>query len=140
MNEMPQDATLSPTQTAALAELLAGRTVTDAAKAVGVGRETLHRWLKSDYVFRAQWNQSRRELLTALQHRLLSLAEKAAECIARAIDQGDAKAALALLRALPSATPSIGSEDAAELAENARIWEDEKQSRLERRRILAGFA
>ncbi len=143
MNTSLQSDTLSPPQLTALAELLAGRTVTDAATAAGVDRVTLHRWLREDHSFRAAWNRARRELQNAMQTRLLTLAEKAADCVGKAIEHGDGKTALALLRGLgllPGESPKIGSDDAAELAEDAQIWESEKQSRLERRRILAGFA
>jgi hypothetical protein len=51
-----------------------------------------------------------------MQSRLLGLAEKAADCVGRSIDEGDAKTALTLLKGLGVLSePPAGSDDPAEL-------------------------
>jgi hypothetical protein len=63
---------LPPVQTRALSALLAGQSVTDAASAVGVSRETLHRWLP-DPGFVAAYNAGKNELLDAARAELRAL-------------------------------------------------------------------
>jgi hypothetical protein len=67
---------LSATQETALAALLAGQKVTDAAKAAGIHRATIYHWLKdSDRpAFRRALDRGRRELRRAARARLLALA------------------------------------------------------------------
>ena len=125
---MPQNATpsadaLTPSQEKALSALLAGKSVTDAAAAAEVDRTTVHRWLKDDFGFRAAFNRERRRLREAMQSRLMTLAEKAAECVERSLADGDDKIALALLKGLgllSGELPSVGSDDPADLAAAAR--------------------
>lgn len=103
---LPQNATsgdaLSPAQEKALAALLAGQTVTKAAKAADVDRTTVYRWLRDPYrpAFRVALDQGRREMRQAVQARLLALTNKAADCLEGALADGDGKSALALLKGL----------------------------------------
>jgi len=105
-NTSPQNATpgddLSPTQQKVLAALLAGKTVTAAAKAGKVDRTTVYRWLRDPYrpSFRLALERGRQELRQAMAARLLALTSKAADCLEGALAQGDGKAALALLKGL----------------------------------------
>ena len=76
---MPQNRTdprteqkLGARQTRALAELLGGSTVTSAAKAAGVDRSTVHRWLREDFTFQASLNAARRDMQREVGHRLLA--------------------------------------------------------------------
>lgn len=103
---LPQNATLgeglSPTQEKALVALLAGQTVTAAAKAAEVDRTTIYRWLHDSYRpdFRLALQRGRQELRQAAEARLMAMADKAADCLEGALTLGDAKAALALLKGL----------------------------------------
>jgi hypothetical protein len=125
---MPQNATpsadaLTPSQEKALSALLVGKSVTDAAAAAEVDRTTVHRWLKDDFGFRAAFNRERHRLREAMQSRLMTLAEKAAECVERSLADGDGKTALALLKGLgllSGELPPVGSDDPADLAAAAR--------------------
>jgi hypothetical protein len=91
---------LSPSQLAALGALLAGSSVTAAAEQAAVSRETLHRWLREP-AFAAAYKRQHRDLWEATETRLLRLAERATTIVERAIDQdGDVKAALAVLKGL----------------------------------------
>ena len=90
---------LSPIQELALVALVAGGRVTETAAELGIGRSTLHRWLRDPY-FEAAYNRARRELRETVELRLLTAAEKAAETVAKAIEDGDPKAAVELLKGL----------------------------------------
>ena len=60
-NDTPIDG-VSAKQARAIDQLVTGATVTEAAKAAGVGRSTLHRWLREDWNFQAAHNAARRDL------------------------------------------------------------------------------
>ncbi len=138
-NETQEPATLeslTPAKILAVEAMLAGKTITAAAAAAGVDRGTVHRWLHHDFAFQAEWNLRRREMRRATCGSLERLAAKAAGCIEKAIDEGDVKAALEILNRLRLFAPDpIGSDDPAELAQNAadceeenRMWADEEES------------
>ncbi len=91
---------LSPAQELALDALLAAKSVVEAAQAAGVSRTTLHRWLRDDCVFIASLNESRGALHSHVRTKLLALASAATETVERAISEGDAKTAVALLRGM----------------------------------------
>ena len=128
--------TLSLQQDHALAGLLSGLSVTDAAKVAGVSRGTVHRWLKEDFAFQAALNQGQHELRNALQTRLSNLAEKAVSCVEKAIEEGDSKTAMALLRGLGllKGKPfTIASGDPGELEEDV-LEQKHRRERLSLRR------
>jgi hypothetical protein len=93
------DQELSAAQEKAIEALLAGKSVTEAAIAAAVNRTTLHRWL-NDPRFGIELNRSRRELREAMRARLLALGSKAIDAVERSIVEGDANAALAVLKGL----------------------------------------
>ena len=91
---MPQIASESEMETAkitALERLLSGDTVVSAAKAAGVNRSTLHRWLREDYDFQANYNARKRTLLETSEARLLALAETAVDVVSAALERGDSR-------------------------------------------------
>ncbi len=103
---------LSPQQITALSGLLAGRTAAEAAEKAGVGRTTIYKWLRTDFAFQAALNRYRRDLQQSVTFRLEQLAVDSADCVGRAVRQGDVKAALEILKGLNVLTPSkIGSDD-----------------------------
>ena len=83
-----QNATDSTDASRALAieSLVAGSTVTAAADQAGVSRATLHRWLASDHVFIAAFNDRKAEVLAEVQGDLRSLAGSAVAVYRRALD------------------------------------------------------
>ena len=92
---------------AAVSALLDGRNTADAADAAGMDRPTLHDWMRDDADFIAALNGGRRRLRDAADTRLLALAGKAMDCLERAVEDGDARAALAVLKGLGLPGPSI---------------------------------
>lgn len=120
---------LTPQQMTAIERLLAGGTITASAEAAGVTRETVHRWKKSDWRFQAAMNQRLREYQEATRTKLHSTALRASEVVAEAIDRGNLKAALAILKgigALEGVAPKIGEEDPEELRLDAQLDADRK--------------
>jgi hypothetical protein len=110
--------TLSQAQTAALEALLQGKTVTEAAAAARVDRSTVHAWLREHLPFQAALNRGRREVEDAVVERLARLATDAADCVTRAVRDGNVKAALEVLKTQKLLAPrKIGSDDLELLAE-----------------------
>ena len=122
---MPRNATKSrdrefptPAQVKVLDALLAGRTVSSAAESAGVDRSTVHRWLRGDRRFQALYNGLRHDLLAAVRAKLLQSVNAAATAVASAIEAGDVKTALTLLKGLGFLSgdrPQIGSDDPEDL-------------------------
>lgn len=94
-SDNPND--LKPAQEVALAALLTGASVTAAAEAANVDRTTVSRWL-AEPKFQARFNLGRRHQREIVFGRIVSLTEKASRCVEKAIDSGDARVALALLK------------------------------------------
>jgi hypothetical protein len=129
---------LKPTQSIVLEQLLAGESVTKAAKAGGVDRTTVHRWLREDAVFQGAYNAARRELSREVEARLPHLAEVALATVQAAVEQGDVRAALAVLKglgALSGVPLEIGTDDPVELAEEKRVAEGQRAMRSTLRRL-----
>ena len=137
MNKKTQNDTLSPAQVTVLAELLAGRTITDAATAAGVDRVTVHRWLREDFAFQAAWNRDRRELHRTAYDRLERLAAKAVGCLEKAINERGCESRPGDRQREWASWPPvlIGSEDASQL----RLEAAERQDGLETRQRLAAM-
>lgn len=118
-------------QSKALERLLEGDTVIEAAAASGVDRSTIHRWLRSDYPFKAAYNGARLALQDALDARLLGLAESATTTVASAIQRGDVPASIAVLRGLGllnGRRPSAGPDDPDDLRKDEELAARERRS------------
>ncbi len=89
---------LSPEQATALERLLAGATVTEAARATGRNRSTVYRWLKNDFAFQAAWNARRAEVRDSSEAGLLKLLPKAMRVLESTLDGNDVQTALAILK------------------------------------------
>lgn len=92
-------------QQAALEELLKGASIVESARAAGVTRWTVHAWLKQDTAFQAAYNRWREQMDAGCQTRLLALTDKAADAVQKALEAGDAKLGLALLKGLGLLAP-----------------------------------
>jgi hypothetical protein len=87
-------------QERAMGLMAVGRSIAEVASAVGVNRGTIYRWMKEDQKFVAAYNLWRREQKRAVQRRLLSACEAAAEVVVAQIQRGDAKLAAQLLKGM----------------------------------------
>lgn len=98
----PKTYELTPDQAAALELLLSGQTITAAAAAVGVARETVSRWRNSDPAFQAAYNAALQSAHDAMGKKLLDARARAIDTLADLLDADDhglaLKAAAALLR------------------------------------------
>lgn len=74
--------TLSAPQEAALAALLSGATVTEAAKAADVTRQTVSGWINQNADFIAEYRNRRAELWDAARARIEALIPKALDTLA----------------------------------------------------------
>lgn len=125
-NETPDaESQLSPAQELALSALMAGSRMTDAAQMAGVSRSTLHRWMHEP-VFVAANNGRRLELTASAHLKLLGLRDKALAVVEQALDAGDGRVAMALLKGvgmLDGQRPSIGPDDPERVAKGMRAAE-----------------
>lgn len=98
----PKTYELAADQAAALDLLLSGQTITAAAAAVGVARETVSRWRNDDPTFQAAYNAALQSAYEANQKKLIDARAKALDRLAALVDADDQaialKAAAALLR------------------------------------------
>ena len=120
---------LDARQLRALESLLGGSTATEAALAAGVDRRTLFRWQRTDSEFQAALNRGRREIRDAAELRLERLATSAVAALEKALEEGDARSALAVLRGLGlmSSSVRIVPDEADVIEWQARINESERK-------------
>jgi hypothetical protein len=125
MKRATQTYELEPKQLEALDMLLSGATVTDAAAALDVARETVSRWRNSDPAFMAAYNAALQSAWDATHGRLLAARGKAIDRLADLLDSEDQatalRAAVAIVR-LDLPRPD-GSTDAATIVRNRAFWE-----------------
>jgi hypothetical protein len=91
---------LSVLQQDALIHLREGKTMSVTAASAGIARMTLYRWLKTDPVFQAAYNQWQEEIEQSCRARMMTLSDKAADTLEVALNGGDARAAVQLLKGL----------------------------------------
>ena len=106
---------LTGAQLNAIAALLGGASITDAATAAGVQRQTVHEWLRQSQ-FVIVLNTGRAELWEAQQNALRALGDKANAVLDAALDSDDVglalKAAQIVQRALVGLGPPRGPKTA----------------------------
>jgi hypothetical protein len=98
--DQPSFESLPLDQQLALSALADGCTYTDSATRAGVARVTLWRWIHKDPAFAEVFNAWKRELNESTRLKLLTAAPTASSAVLKAIDAGDAKLALSLLKSL----------------------------------------
>ncbi|MGA2232562.1 MAG: hypothetical protein ABSH22_16825, partial [Tepidisphaeraceae bacterium] len=124
-------AALPAPQRAALELILSGKSISEAARSSGVGRTTIYNWLRTDPVFQAAFNQWQDEMEKSCRARLLTFTDKAADAVYQAVENGDAKLAMQLLKGmgiLSPAAPRLTDPD--EIKQDADL--DRKRRRSER--------
>ena len=120
-NTLPQKFTLAPSlqsdinaqKQRAILLLLEGATITKTAETIGVDRSTMHRWLREPQ-FIAERNRRAKEAREACQERLRHLADAAVEVVGKAVESGNLKAALSLLKIVGLGDVGPGDEETAE--------------------------
>jgi len=91
---------LSGEQRTALEMLVGGKSLAETARTVGVARSTIYEWLKKDAGFRAAYNQWHEMMKESCRSRLKMMLDKATSAVEKALDAGDSKAAIALLKGM----------------------------------------
>jgi hypothetical protein len=131
---------MTPTQCRALENLMSGQTVGDAAKGAGVGRRTLQRWLHENAAFAAAYNAWKKDTAEAARGSILALSEPAVRAIAGALEKGDAKTALAVVKGLGLLSPAkVGACDAEGVKKEREIEKKREEQRLFSEDMEAGF-
>jgi hypothetical protein len=99
-SQKPPGTNLSVEQLNAIDILVQGKTDQETARSVGVARETVTRWRNDNPYFAAELNKQRKLIWGTNQDRLRSLTTKAVDTIETALDAGDSKAAVEVLKAV----------------------------------------
>jgi hypothetical protein len=130
---------LTGPQHTALRALGAGQTVVAAADSAGVTRNTVTRWIRSCPEFRAAFNAWQQALIESTQARLLRSAEAAAAVVDQAIQAGDAKLALNLLKHMQLGRAAItpGPTDLILAKDEIAVIRDEELQQLHDRALHA---
>jgi transposase-like protein len=89
---------LASGQSSVLDYLRLGKSVAETARTSGVGRTTIYRWLKSDPAFQAAYNQWQEGMEESARSRLSTLTDKAVDALEKALEGGDARTAMQLLK------------------------------------------
>ena len=132
--------TLDATQIAVLEALVGGCSITDAADGAGVSRTTVHRWLKDDYLFRAEINAARDGLRQTSLARLDALCERSIEVLKGALDQtSDTRIALEVLKGcgVLGGDRRIGTSDAELLEAEEQAEVKERKTRSQERSLFS---
>ena len=129
------DSRLTPQQELAIDLLASGKTITEAAEAVGFTRQTASAWVNRGVAFRAGLNGRRQELWDANCDRLRSMLPDAVEALATELRNGDRlKAAALILRACGAyalAAPTAPTDpEEIELADRERASSQSTRSRI----------
>jgi len=115
-----------PSKERVIEGLVGGKSITAAAKAGKVSRQTVHRWLRDDFEFQAELNSARADLRVETENRLFALAIEAIGAVENAIQQGDASVGLSILKGLgllPGKPRDEGSESPSALRSQAATRE-----------------
>ena len=115
---------------------MGGNSITRAAEIAQVDRSTVHRWLRRDCKFQAVLNRERREFIDAVEARLLRIARNASEAVSQAIEGGDTRTALIVLKSLGLLVKNAivtGNENPDILREESEISENEATSQYRKR-------
>jgi hypothetical protein len=125
---------LSDKQVIVLEKLSIAKSITDAAQAADVSRNTIYRWCNEDPVFRAAYNRLKRVCSQSVETRLLALMDLAVDIIREQLEvKRDGRLAMKLLERLNMIKPV--HMQATDVESSAREIEAENlvaKARLER--------
>jgi transposase-like protein len=99
-------AALPERQKAVLELICAGTSVAEAARKVEVTRQTIYRWIKCDPMFQAAYNQWHEEMEESSRSQLAMMTEAATAAVRQALERGDAKMGMQLLKGLGLIAPA----------------------------------
>jgi AcrR family transcriptional regulator len=128
-------------QRVALESLVMGNSVAEAAESIGVSRGTVYYWLKNDAVFQAAYNQWYGMMEESCRSRLKMMLNKAASALEKALEAGDAKSALQLLKGMGMIRKDEEekSTEAEEVEQEGRIKKMRRKAKLDSDEMFGGF-
>jgi len=112
---------LSAHQLAALHAITSGKNVSEAAQTAGIARRTIYNWLASDPHFRAAYNAWKKELMEFGRGRLVKMTETAIDAVRIALEKGDARLAITLLKNIGLLAPETPGQTDPELVKAEMI-------------------
>ena len=138
---------LTPTQCAALDQLILGKSDRETAEAIGVHRVTVTRWRLHDQLFRAQFKRLKLEIMTGSVNRLRTLVPKALDCLAHHLNPRSdfCMKAVAQVYALVKAGglsqeyldgPEVGADEYYEVVYDDDPKVDENENSQEKTKVL----
>ncbi|MGD0462009.1 MAG: helix-turn-helix domain-containing protein [Tepidisphaeraceae bacterium] len=120
-------------QQTALELLLTGKSIAETARTAGVSRTTIYQWMRNDPVFQAAYNEWHDQLREGSRSRLLLLTEKATDAVEKALEAGDAKMGLQLLKGMGMLRDlPPGPTDPAEVKRMGELQKRRHKSEMER--------
>ncbi|MDC1142295.1 hypothetical protein OAU50_04325 [Planctomycetota bacterium] len=123
--EIDKPQQLEPVQVIAIRELLAGSTITAAARAAKVDRATLSQWVNSPGLFRDVYQDARAELWDEMRSSMARAVDKSVRVVLESLEGPNPdrklKAALAVLRMLKFDSSDVRPHSAAEKDEDEKI-------------------
>jgi transposase-like protein len=130
------DVPLSAKQTKAIALLLAGRSITDVAKELGIRRQTLSGWLNHHYSFKLALEAERQALWQRSRDELMGLTGSALQVVRDHLKEGSLSAALGVIK-----TVGLGDRQLVLGADAARMEElEQDRPRIEHQIFLRDFS
>lgn len=120
---------LSQKQLNAIDLILTGLNDREVAESLGVGRNTVNKWRNHDADFQAELNERRKELNEATQNRIRSLTQKALDAIEYALEKGDARIALEVLKMAKLEEPHQEDKELRIIVEEVTVSADEIKAR-----------
>jgi len=123
---------LSTVQEKALQHLTSGSGVVEAAKAAGVHRRTVWRWMHADPHFIAAYNAWQREVVASGRARVLAMTDLALDTVQSAMQQGNARIALQVAKATGAMdAPRPGTAEAELVRRQHQLREGNRRLALE---------
>jgi len=122
---------LSPAQQTAFVILTRGGTISAAARTANVSRPTLYAWLEAGHPFADAYQQWKLSLAETSRTRLLMIGEAATIQIARAVNAGDTRAALAVAKGMGLLSPPPVGPSLTQTVRDARQQTIRKVARRE---------
>jgi hypothetical protein len=119
-------------QKRALELLRTGMSMTEAAESAAVDRKTLYRWIKSNPIFAAAYHRWLNEQEETGRGRLAAAVDRAAALVVQAVDNGDVRTAMELLKNLGTLRPlERRSTDPTEIERRRALAETKRVNKLE---------
>jgi hypothetical protein len=127
-------AKLGVDQQKALSFLLGGRSLIETAQCSRISRQTLYRWMKEDVAFRTAYNQWCEQMEQSARSRLVGMTDKATVAVEKALEKGDARTAMQLLKGLGILKERKAGPGNAEEVKKDMEWEKHRRRMTEGKR------